>query len=147
MMIFHKVVNRSFLCVDKWAPSVLSNLIVVVVVVVVVVIIIIIIISSIYFSTSINPCTSILLTYKPLHVCMLLTSTHKTMEIPLLTSAFISFRYLPNPHATLEALFHPRATSLPGHIQAVYVQNIAKLYACLLKTAEEEVCSVNPFHS
>ena len=35
-----------------------------------------------------------------------------------------------------------KATSLPGHIQAVYVQNIAKLYAKLLAN-QEEVSSYN----
>lgn len=36
-------------------------------------------------------------------------------------------------------MLQPKVTSLPGHIQAVYVQNIAKLYAKIL-ASEEEVC-------
>ena len=48
-------------------------------------------------------------------------------------------RHLPDINVTLEAMFQPKANSLPGHIQAVYVQNIAKLYAKILAN-EEEVC-------
>lgn len=46
--------------------------------------------------------------------------------------------YLPDINATLEAMLQPKVTSLPGHIQAVYVQNIAKLYAKILASEEEE---------
>ena len=40
--------------------------------------------------------------------------------------------------ATLKAMFNPKITSLPGHIQSVYVQNIIKLYSSILIKAEEE---------
>ena len=45
-------------------------------------------------------------------------------------------------------MLQTKVTSLPGHIQAVYVQNIAKLYAKLLASEAEEVCDlilVKPF--
>ncbi|KAK2569969.1 AP-3 complex subunit delta-1 [Acropora cervicornis] len=48
-----------------------------------------------------------------------------------------------NISATLDALLQPKATSLPGHIQAVYVQNIVKLYAKLLANQEEEEDAVS----
>ena len=48
-------------------------------------------------------------------------------------------RHLPDINVTLEAMLQPKVTSLPGHIQAVYVQNIAKLYAKIL-ARQEEVC-------
>ena len=32
-----------------------------------------------------------------------------------------------------------KVTSLPGHIQAVFVQNVVKLYASILVTAEAQV--------
>ena len=48
-------------------------------------------------------------------------------------------RHLPDISATLEAMLQPKVASLPGHIQAVYIQNIAKLYARLLTNAEEQV--------
>ena len=35
-------------------------------------------------------------------------------------------------------MFNPKITSLPGHIQSVYVQNIIKLYSSILIKAEEE---------
>ena len=39
-------------------------------------------------------------------------------------------------------MLQTKVTSLPGHIQAVYVQNIAKLYAKLLASEAEEVCDM-----
>ena len=39
----------------------------------------------------------------------------------------------------MESLLHTRASSLPGHIQGVYVQNIAKLYSRIITKAEQEV--------
>ena len=39
-------------------------------------------------------------------------------------------------------MLQTKVTSLPGHIQAVYVQNIAKLYAKLLASEAEEVCDL-----
>jgi len=34
-------------------------------------------------------------------------------------------------------MLRPKVTTLPGHIQSVYVQNIAKLYGRILDAAEE----------
>lgn len=53
-----------------------------------------------------------------------------------LTSCFCC-RHLSEPSSSLDAMLKPKVTTLPGHIQSVYVQNIAKLYACLLSAAEE----------
>ena len=35
-------------------------------------------------------------------------------------------------------MLRPKITALPGHIQSVYVQNLLKLYANILKKAEED---------
>lgn len=35
-------------------------------------------------------------------------------------------------------MLKPKITALPGHIQSVYVQNIIKLYANIIKRAESE---------
>ncbi|XP_058941253.2 AP-3 complex subunit delta-1 isoform X1 [Pocillopora verrucosa] len=59
----------------------------------------------------------------------------------LYAAAWISGEFsehLPDIHSTLEAMLQTKVTSLPGHIQAVYVQNIAKLYAKLLASEAEE---------
>ncbi|XP_064185903.1 AP-3 complex subunit delta-1 [Anguilla rostrata] len=40
--------------------------------------------------------------------------------------------HLEDPMQTLEAMLRPRVAILPGHIQAVYVQNAAKLFAAVL---------------
>ncbi|XP_043911427.1 AP-3 complex subunit delta-1 [Protopterus annectens] len=45
--------------------------------------------------------------------------------------------HLQEPHVTLEAMLRPKVTTLPGHIQAVYVQNAVKLYASLLQQKEQ----------
>lgn len=45
-------------------------------------------------------------------------------------------RHLENPMQTLEAMLRPKVATLPGHIQAVYVQNAAKLFATVLKSQE-----------
>ncbi|XP_046540863.1 AP-3 complex subunit delta-1 isoform X1 [Equus quagga] len=45
--------------------------------------------------------------------------------------------HLQEPHQTLEAMLRPKVTTLPGHIQAVYVQNVVKLYACVLRQEEQ----------
>jgi hypothetical protein len=47
-------------------------------------------------------------------------------------------RHLKEPQQTLEAMLRPKLTSLPGHIQSVYVQNLLKLYC--------KVCIYFPFH-
>ena len=48
--------------------------------------------------------------------------------------------HLSDPRTTLDALLNSKVTALPGHIQAVFVQNIIKLYASILVKAEAEVC-------
>uniref|UniRef100_A0A8C7IJY1 AP-3 complex subunit delta-1 n=1 Tax=Oncorhynchus kisutch TaxID=8019 RepID=A0A8C7IJY1_ONCKI len=40
--------------------------------------------------------------------------------------------HLEDPMATLEAMLRPKVATLPGHIQAVYVQNAAKLFSTVL---------------
>ncbi|KYO36010.1 AP-3 complex subunit delta-1 [Alligator mississippiensis] len=45
--------------------------------------------------------------------------------------------HLQEPNQTLEAMLRPKVTTLPGHIQAVYVQNMVKLYASILQQKEE----------
>ncbi|XP_061046822.1 AP-3 complex subunit delta-1 [Eubalaena glacialis] len=44
--------------------------------------------------------------------------------------------HLQEPQQTLEAMLRPKVTTLPGHIQAVYVQNVVKLYAAILQQQE-----------
>ncbi|KAG8594386.1 hypothetical protein GDO81_001179, partial [Engystomops pustulosus] len=46
--------------------------------------------------------------------------------------------HLPEPQQTLEAMLRPKVTTLPGHIQAVYVQNVVKLYSCMLQRKEQD---------
>ena len=48
-------------------------------------------------------------------------------------------RYLTEARSCLDALLNPKVTALPGHIQAVFVQNIVKLYASVLVKAKTEV--------
>ncbi|KAK1152422.1 AP-3 complex subunit delta-1 [Acipenser oxyrinchus oxyrinchus] len=43
---------------------------------------------------------------------------------------------LPGLMQTLEAMLRPKVTTLPGHIQAVYVQNAVKLFATVLARQE-----------
>lgn len=47
-------------------------------------------------------------------------------------------RYLTDPQSTLEAMLRGRVFALPGHIQAVYVQNILKLFTHILTRTEEQ---------
>jgi len=47
-------------------------------------------------------------------------------------------RYLTDPQSTLEAMLRGRVFALPGHIQAVYVQNILKLFTYILTRTEEQ---------
>lgn len=42
---------------------------------------------------------------------------------------------------TLEAMLRPKVATLPGHIQAVYVQNAAKLFATVLQKHEGDTDS------
>ncbi|XP_055073796.2 AP-3 complex subunit delta-1 isoform X2 [Misgurnus anguillicaudatus] len=48
---------------------------------------------------------------------------------------------LEDPLQTLEAMLRPKVATLPGHIQAVYVQNAAKLFATVLQKHEGETDS------
>ena len=61
------------------------------------------------------------------------------------SSSFLLYLYslLSDVEITLDALLKPKATSLPGHIQAVYVQSICKLYSSLMNKAEKEVCGLS----
>lgn len=43
-----------------------------------------------------------------------------------------------DPLATLQSMLRSQASSLPGHIQAVYVHNILKLAATTFAKAEKE---------
>uniref|UniRef100_A0A8C8S3K5 AP-3 complex subunit delta n=1 Tax=Pelusios castaneus TaxID=367368 RepID=A0A8C8S3K5_9SAUR len=45
--------------------------------------------------------------------------------------------HLEELNQTLEAMLKPKVTTLPGHIQAVYVQNMVKLYASILQQKEQ----------
>ncbi|XP_037106380.1 AP-3 complex subunit delta-1 isoform X1 [Syngnathus acus] len=45
--------------------------------------------------------------------------------------------HLENPLQTLEAMLRPKVSTLPGHIQAVYVQNAAKLFATVLQSQKD----------
>jgi len=59
----------------------------------------------------------------------------------LYAAAWISGEFsehLPDPRSSLEAMLRPKVTTLPGHIQSVFVQNIIKLYSSLLVKAELE---------
>lgn len=47
-------------------------------------------------------------------------------------------RHVKDPKATIEAMLRSKVTSLPGHIQSVYVQNIAKLYSRVLLKPDSE---------
>ncbi|XP_053559053.1 AP-3 complex subunit delta-1 isoform X2 [Bombina bombina] len=46
--------------------------------------------------------------------------------------------HLPEAQQTMEAMLRSKVTTLPGHIQAVYVQNVVKLYSCILQRKEQE---------
>lgn len=46
--------------------------------------------------------------------------------------------HLSDARSTLDSLLNPKITALPAHIQAVFIQNIVKLYASLLVQAEAE---------
>ena len=54
--------------------------------------------------------------------------------------------HLSDPRGTMDCLLNPKVTALPSHIQAVFVQNIVKLYAWILVTAEAEVRIDNRTH-
>uniref|UniRef100_T1J3E7 AP-3 complex subunit delta n=1 Tax=Strigamia maritima TaxID=126957 RepID=T1J3E7_STRMM len=48
---------------------------------------------------------------------------------------------VPDPRLTLESMLRSKVTSLPGHIQSVYVQNVMKLYARILTNPTSNVVS------
>jgi len=45
---------------------------------------------------------------------------------------------LPDPKDTLQAMFRGRISALPGHVQAVYIQNGLKLFAFIASKADQE---------
>lgn len=45
------------------------------------------------------------------------------------------FRNLKEPEAVLECILKSKVTVLPGHIQAVFIHNLMKLYAHILRKA------------
>lgn len=47
-------------------------------------------------------------------------------------------RELQNPQATLDAMLRGKLVQLPGHIQAIYVQNILKIFAHILSEEEDK---------
>ncbi|XP_012531460.2 AP-3 complex subunit delta-1 [Monomorium pharaonis] len=64
-----------------------------------------------------------------------------TMSEVLYAAAWICGEFsseLENPLATLQSMLRSQASSLPGHIQAVYVHNILKLAATTFAKAEKE---------
>lgn len=48
-------------------------------------------------------------------------------------------QHLDDPFTTLESMLRPKVTTLPGHIQSIYVQNVVKLYSRLLAAGDGEV--------
>ena len=46
--------------------------------------------------------------------------------------------HLSNPAETLRSMFRGRVTTLPGHIQAVYIQNGLKLFSNITRDALQE---------
>ncbi|CAG2053190.1 unnamed protein product [Timema podura] len=69
------------------------------------------------------------------------SAQRSTMSEVLYAAAWICGEFsehLSDPQATLEAMLRGRVFTLPGHIQAVYVQNILKLFANILSTAEDQ---------
>ncbi|KAK2577397.1 hypothetical protein KPH14_003510 [Odynerus spinipes] len=64
-----------------------------------------------------------------------------TMSEVLYAAAWICGEFsseLEDPLATLQSMLRSQASSLPGHIQAVYVHNIVKLATSILSKAEKE---------
>ena len=59
--------------------------------------------------------------------------------------AFFIFRHLSDLQTPLTAMLHPRVTTLPGHIQGIFVQNVVKLFSRILIKANSEVCLFNRF--
>ncbi|XP_042605796.1 AP-3 complex subunit delta-1 [Cyprinus carpio] len=59
----------------------------------------------------------------------------------LYAAAWICGEFSEYSMQTLEAMLRPKVATLPGHIQAVYVQNAAKLFATVLQKHEGETDS------
>ncbi|XP_053682743.1 AP-3 complex subunit delta [Sabethes cyaneus] len=81
---------------------------------------------------AVNEMASLLATYP-------VSSQNSTMHEVLYAAAFIVGEFanhLDNPEQTLNTLLQPR--QVPGHIQAVYVQNTLKLFAKLVHDCLEE---------
>ncbi|KPP61168.1 AP-3 complex subunit delta-1-like [Scleropages formosus] len=60
---------------------------------------------------------------------------HKSICEVLYAAAWICGEFsehLEDPVHTLEAMLRPKVATLPGHIQAIYIQNAAKLFAAVL---------------
>ncbi|XP_063231721.1 AP-3 complex subunit delta-1 isoform X2 [Bacillus rossius redtenbacheri] len=78
------------------------------------------------------------------------SAQRSTMAEVLYAAAWICGEFsehLTDPHVTLGAMLRGRVFSLPGHIQAVYVQNILKLLANILGSSDDvdrvnEVCEM-----
>ncbi|XP_049804898.1 AP-3 complex subunit delta-1 isoform X1 [Schistocerca nitens] len=69
------------------------------------------------------------------------TGQSSTMAEVLTAAAWICGEfpeYLRDQQSTLEAMIRSRVFGLPGHIQAVYVQNILKLFASIFVQAEQK---------
>ena len=46
--------------------------------------------------------------------------------------------HLPDVSSVLDWVVHPRVTSLPGHVQCVYIQAVGKLFSMILSKCEDE---------
>ena len=69
------------------------------------------------------------------------TQNHGICEVLYAASWIVGefSEHLTDPRSTLDSLLNPKVVALPPHIQAVFVQNIVKLYASILVKAEAEV--------
>ena len=69
------------------------------------------------------------------------TQNHGICEVLYAASWIVGefSEHLTDPRSTLDSLLNPKVIALPPHIQAVFVQNIVKLYASILVKAEAEV--------
>ena len=47
-------------------------------------------------------------------------------------------RHLKEPRTTLESMLRPKVSTLPGHIQSIYVQNLLKVYWRVLSEEGED---------
>uniref|UniRef100_F6T2R5 AP-3 complex subunit delta domain-containing protein n=1 Tax=Ciona intestinalis TaxID=7719 RepID=F6T2R5_CIOIN len=71
----------------------------------------------------------------------LMSQLHRNgMEEVLYAAAYICgefAQFVESPDCLIHAMVRPRATTLPSHIQGVYLHNVMKLYAVALKRAED----------